>query len=89
MTQQDKTVCPHCGQKMSRWAAPEEMNWGEENLWVCFNDECGYYQRGWDHTYKSVGIRASYRHRYDPNTGTCGPFPVNSPNAGKSCILPE
>jgi hypothetical protein len=87
MEERDKTVCPHCGQKLSRWESPATYSWGSGYQLICFNDECGYYQRGWDHTYKRVGVKASYRFRYDPNTGQEGPFPVNSPDAGKDDIV--
>ncbi len=89
MSSQDKTICPHCGQKMAKWEGPAAYSWGSEHLYVCYNDDCQYYVRGWDHTFKTLGIKASYRHRFDPNTGQVGPFPVNSPEAGKSCIVAE
>jgi hypothetical protein len=89
MSEQDKTVCPHCGQKMVQWMGPAVYSWGGEPLWICFNDDCGYFQRGWDFTFKKIGIKASYRHRYDPNTGQEGPFPVNSSEAGKDGIVKE
>ncbi len=85
----DPTVCPHCGQKMSRWESPAVESWGSEYQYICFNDQCAYYVRGWDHTFRTIGIRASYRHRYDPNTGQSGPFPVKSEDDGKDGIVPE
>lgn len=87
--EQDPTICPHCGQKMSRWESPAVESWGSEYQYICFNDQCGYYLRGWDHTFRTIGIRASYRHRYDPNTGQTGPFPVKSEEDGKDGIVPE
>ena len=84
-----KTICPHCGQKMAKWISPAVESWGGDCLYICYNDDCGYYKRGWDHTFKKIGIKASYRHRYDPHTGQCGPFPVNTPTAGRDCIVPE
>lgn len=85
----DKTICPHCGEKMKKWMSPVTATWGGEFLYICFNDSCGYYQRGWDHTFKKIGIKASYRHRYDPETGQEGPFPVNSPDAGKDGVMDD
>jgi len=89
MSDEDKTICPYCGQKMSRWEGGATQSWGSEYQYICFNDECGYYQRGWDHTFRRIGIKASYRHRYDPATGQCGPFPVSSEIAGKDGIIAE
>lgn len=89
MSDQDKTICPYCGQKMSRWEGPATYSWGSSFQYICFNDDCGYYQRGWEHTFRRIGIKASYRHRYDPETGQCGPFPVNSDLAGKDGIIAE
>ncbi len=89
MVQEDMTICPHCGQKMSRWESPATASWGSDHQYICFNDDCPYYQRGWDHTFKKIGIKASYRHRYDPNTGQTGPFPVNTAEAGREHIVEE
>jgi hypothetical protein len=89
MSDKDKTVCPHCGQKMDKWASPATTSWGSEFQWICFNDECEYYKRGWDFTFEKIGIKASYRHRYDPETGQEGPFPVNTPDAGKDGIMED
>ena len=89
MSQEDKTICPHCGQRLSKWASPATASWGSEWQYICFNDECSYYVRGWDFTFKKIGIKASYRHRYDPETGQTGPFPVNTPDAGKDQIVNE
>lgn len=86
---QEKTTCPHCGSKMDKWMGPAVYSWGGEMLYICFNDDCGYYQRGWDHTFKTIGIKASYRHRFDPNTGQEGPFPVNTPEAGRDGIVKD
>jgi hypothetical protein len=87
MSQEDKLTCPHCGQKLSKWVSPATASWGSEHQYICFNDECSYFQRGWDHTFKKIGIKASYRHRYDPETGQTGPFPVNTSEAGKDQIV--
>ena len=89
MSSEDKTICPYCGQKLSKWVSPATASWGSECQYICFNDDCDYYKRGWDHTFKKIGIKASYRHRYDPETGQTGPFPVNTPDAGKDQIINE
>jgi len=82
--------CPHCNQKMKKWAVPEnpfEATWDNEFLYVCFNDDCPYYVRGWDHIYKSTSRIASYRFMYNPEKDSCAPLPVPSPKALKESII--
>ena len=84
---EDKTICPHCGQKMKKFQTPVDCSWGETYWWVCFNDECPYYVRGWDHMWKTQKVKCSYRHRYDPDNNTSGPMPVYSGFMGKSNVV--
>lgn len=86
---EDKTICPHCGQKMSKFQTPGQSTWGESYWYVCFNDECGYYVRGWDHMYKTMKVKCSYRYKYEPETGVCGPMPVYSKDMGRESIAED
>jgi hypothetical protein len=86
---EDKTICPHCGQKMKKWRTPDFSTWTAEYFYVCFNDDCPYFVRGWSHMEKTTKSGCSYRHRYDPDTGYCGPIPVWSRDALKSSILED
>jgi hypothetical protein len=81
--------CPHCGAAMKRWKVPPDSTWSEEFHWVCFNDQCDYYVRGWTHLRENFRQNASYRHRMNPATGACGPLPVWSPQAHRDSILPD
>jgi hypothetical protein len=83
------TTCPHCGTPMARWANPQMSNWSGDFQYVCFNDDCEYYKRGWMWMRERFNVVASYRHRLDPVTGETGPLPVWSPGALKNQILPE
>ncbi len=89
MTTPDPALCPHCQQKMSRWKSPTISSWGGNYQWVCFNDDCPYFVKGWDHLLNTANQHASYRHRYDPSTGESGPLPVWSHDALKDQILPD
>jgi hypothetical protein len=96
MSDEDKTFanpdlrkCTHCQQEMQRWYTPPDSTWGTVYQYICFNDACGYYIRGWDWIEKTYNKKASYRHRYNPFGGDAGPIPVWSPTALRENIIPE
>jgi len=72
---------------MLRWANPQGSSWGGEFQYVCFDDACPYYVRGWAWMENQYNVQASYRHRLEPMSGQAGPLPVWSPEALRSSIL--
>jgi hypothetical protein len=86
---EDKTICPYCGIKMKKWQTPAESTWKNEYHWVCFNDDCPYYVRGWDRMRENYQQNASYRHSYNPVSGQTGPIPVWSSSALKNGIIED
>ena len=87
----DQTVpeCPHCGAKMLKWRVPIASTWPEEYFYVCLNDDCPYYVRGWEVMWEQQATRASYRCRLDPDSGKFVPLPVWSADALKDDIIEE
>jgi len=82
--------CPHCGEKMLKWAVPDnpfEVTWDNEFMYICFNDACPYYVRGWDFMYREGNRGCSYRLMYNPEKDCCMPIPVPTPKALRESIV--
>jgi SAM-dependent methyltransferase len=82
--------CPYCGEKLRKWAVPEnpfEVTWDNDFMYICFNDECPYFVRGWDFMYRDGNRGASYRLMYNPEKDCCMPIPVPSPKALRESII--
>ncbi len=87
MTEGKYPVCPHCNNEMNKWAVPAGSTWDVEFLYVCFNDECEYFVRGWKWMQEKYQAHASYRHSVNPATGASQPLPVWSLTALKNDII--
>lgn len=81
--------CPHCSGKLSKWLTPPDSSWGGAAHYVCFNDECPYFRKGWDHMMDKYEVPASYRYRFDPENGSSGPLPVWSTSAHREWIVDD
>jgi SAM-dependent methyltransferase len=82
--------CPHCGEKMLKWAVPDnpfEVTWDNDFMYICFNDACPYYVRGWDFMYREGNRSSSYRLMYNPEKDCCMPIPVPTPKALRESII--
>jgi SAM-dependent methyltransferase len=82
--------CPYCGEKLRKWAVPEnpfEVTWDNDFMYICFNDACPYYVRGWDFMYRDGNRGASYRLMYNPEKDCCMPIPVPGPKALRKSII--
>ena len=89
MDRQTTPRCKHCDEPMSRWANPEAGTWTGDFQYVCFNDGCPYFVRGWAWMNSRYAVTASYRYRVDPTTSEAGPLPVWSKSALRNGILGE
>ncbi len=81
--------CPYCEQPLSKWAVPQTpfTEWNVETMYVCFNDDCSYYVRGWQTMESQGNFGFSYRLRFNPDNNTFPPLPVPSHKAFRSGIL--
>ncbi|MCP4898239.1 MAG: hypothetical protein GY906_14800 [bacterium] len=79
--------CKHCGEKLLPFELPEAAGFETAFQLACFNDECPYYQRGWEHMQENYAVRCSYRYRIDPANGSASPLAVWSADAIKDRIM--
>lgn len=64
--------CPHCETKLSPCEVPpfhigDGLGWGTEVFFVCLNDECPPFVRGWEYIEEQFGHVGSYRYMRLPN----------------------
>ena len=80
--------CPYCEQALSKWLVPQTpfTEWTSEHQYVCFNDDCRHYVRGWN-VFSGQRIPGSYRFMFDPDTRTSHSIPVLTPTALRASIV--
>lgn len=82
-------ACPHCGAALEKWTVPANLPFDEPWHWVCFNDDCPYFVKGWEWMAQNFGRPCSYRHRLNPVSGESGPLPTWSREALKDGRIVE
>ena len=87
MTTKQYPVCPHCDTQLQAFELPDATGYEGEFQFACFNDDCPYYVRGWEHMESNYAVKASYRHRVDPTTDKASPLAVWSSTAIKDRII--
>ncbi len=85
-----RPCCPYCQAPMGRYAPPVtvfEIDYGVDELYVCFDDRCGYYRRSrrWMRSQGHAGF--TYRFMLNPATGATGPLPDDLRGSLKSCRI--
>ncbi len=88
----DTHKCPYCDERLDKWIVSENpffSTWENEYLYICFNDACDYYVRGWDYMFRNGYGLCSYRFMYDDVADACHPVPVQNPKALKEGVLEQ
>jgi len=90
----EKPKCPHCEAEMSLWDVPDiamgdGLGWGTPYLYICFNDECSLYKRGWKSIMDNFAHNASHRCMNYPGTNQFECIPVFSPQGATGQIIDD
>lgn len=70
-------TCPHCKTAMEKMDS-RHLDWGTTFLWVCFNNHCLFFKKGWQHMMDNYGQLVSYRFMITPDNGSVGVIPAFS-----------
>lgn len=70
---EEKHYCPHCSGDLALCHAPpvhvgDGLGWGSEYLFICLNDSCPLFVKGWDYIANQYGHVGSYRYMELPNS---------------------
>jgi hypothetical protein len=70
---EEKHTCPHCKEDLSLCHAPpmhvgDGLGWGSEFLFICLNDECSLFTKGWQYIEDQYGHVGSYRYMEIPGS---------------------
>ena len=89
---QEKHFCPHCHARLSCCETPpfhigDGLGWGSDVMFVCLNDECPIYAKGWKHIEEQYGHVGSYRYMLLPGEAKGDIIMVGSREAFTGCIV--
>lgn len=90
----EKPLCPHCKEQMNIWEVPpinvgDGLGWGTPFLFMCFNDDCPLYKKGWDNLMENYAHNASYRCINYPGSDQFELMPVFSAVGGSGQVIDE
>lgn len=90
----ERPLCPHCGQEMKIWQCAKTpymcgARWGSPYLFVCLNDACPPFVKGWERMKKDHGRTCSYRCICYPDSEKTETMLVFSPTDCKAGIIDE
>lgn len=88
----EKHICPHCNTKMSCCHAPpfhvgDGLGWGSEYMFICLNDDCPLFVKGWKYIEENFSHTSSYRYMIIPGEKSGNTMMVGSKDAFKGSIV--
>lgn len=89
---QEEHICPHCKTRMACCEAPavhvgDGLGWGSDVLFICLNDYCSLFLKGWDHVDGQYGHHASYRYMELPGSKESNVMMVGNKDAFKGSVV--
>jgi hypothetical protein len=84
--------CPHCKIELACCEAPpihigDGLGWGSDILYICLNDECPLFIRGWEQIEVKYGHHASYRYMQLPGSNESNVMMVANADAFTGSIV--
>ncbi|MFH0784747.1 MAG: zinc ribbon domain-containing protein [Pseudomonadota bacterium] len=88
----EEKICPHCKTELSCCEAPpihvgDGLGWGSEVMFICLNDLCSLFLKGWDQIESKYGHHASYRYMELPGSPAGNIMMVGNADAFKACVI--
>lgn len=85
-------TCPHCHNKMFCCEAPQfhvgdGLGWGSDVLFICLNDDCPLFAKGWEMIEEQYGHSASYRYMELPGSKEGNLMMVGNEMAFKGAVV--
>ncbi len=88
----EEKICPHCKNRMYACEAPQihvgdGLGWGSDILFICLNDYCSLFLKGWEHIENKYGHHASYRYMELPGSKESNIMMVGNKDAFKASVI--
>ncbi|MFP3982282.1 MAG: zinc ribbon domain-containing protein [Desulfurivibrionaceae bacterium] len=89
---EEEHFCPYCNSRLTCCQTPiipvgDGLGWGSEVMFICLNNECPPYVKGWQHIEEQYGHFGSYRHMQLPGEKRGEMMMVGSSEAFTGCAL--
>lgn len=88
----EEKICPHCDVQLACCEAPpihvgDGLGWGSEVLFICLNDNCSLFLKGWAQIELKYGHHSSYRYMELPGSKEGNVMMVGNSDAFKACVI--